>query len=105
MLPTRARFGARFDESAGLANWLRGLAQVSAELLPRWERAAVAAGPPAGRVGPGGSVPSACPECGDEKLCSCGSGYCPGCCEGPSDDFDADELGLDPEQPYDYPEE
>ena len=50
-------------------------------------------------------MPSACPECGDEKLCSCGSGYCPGCCEGPSDDFDADELGLDPEQPYDYPEE
>ena len=44
-----------------------------------------------------------CAECGEEiargTLCS----DCAGEVDG--DEFDADELGLDPEQPYDYPEE
>ncbi len=53
----------------------------------------------------GGSVHE-CAECGDPlvspcKQCDC----CKRCCECADDEFDADELGLDPEQPYDYPEE
>lgn len=43
-----------------------------------------------------------CPECGDDDYRNrCGRcSQCSDCCEC-DDDFDADELGLDPEEPYD----
>ncbi len=50
-----------------------------------------------------------CAECGEERAVCGTCGACSACCyckpAASPDDFDADELGLDPEQPYDYPEE
>lgn len=45
----------------------------------------------------------ACPECGDPLVpgnwcVTCG--HCEECCGCDDDEFDADELGLDPEEGY-----
>jgi len=43
-----------------------------------------------------------CDECGQRTYTQCAEcTLCPGCCSCDPDDFDADELGLDPEEKYD----